>query len=134
MSNKNYNIQAVGKKEASANSELEKMIKAANKKLQANGQPLLAEPDKTEYSITTKVDEQRTFVDPKDFEGAVAKADKKLRAYEISSYGITQTYKVTPNQLEALQSTGVKGEKKSPTAGPFVNGVEAREDITAYMR
>lgn len=128
-----YILQGIGNNENRAMSRLEKLVGKANKKLESNNLPVLGDPKKTEYSIETRVDEQRRFVDITDFEGAIAQAEEKLGDYSIISYGILYTYSVTQTQLEILQSNG-KDKKKSPTAGLDPSRCTESKDISHYLR
>jgi hypothetical protein len=129
-----YYIRGLGKDAAQANADFTEQKSAAERKLLAGEAGKLPAPITPEFSIDALVKNTHIpIVSEKGFNQAVAEAALAFRVYDILSYTRAETYQVTKKQLDVLLGSGVKGERKSPTAGPMMNGNGPRENIADYL-
>ena len=123
----NYTLHGTGSSVKDAEKDLEKKVKAANKKLDTAGDNLLVESESSEYRLDYILD--GTFTSEESFVAAMEEATAyyKEEKPDIREANITQTYKVSRNQLKTLRTE----KRKRPSSALFEPA--ERRDITSYL-
>jgi len=123
----NYTLHGTGKTVKTAEKDLEKKVKAANKKLDTAGNNLLKEADSSEYRLDYILD--GTFTSEESFVAAMEEATAYYKETEpdIREANITQTYTVSRAQLNSLRTE----KRKRPSSALFEPA--ERRDITSYF-
>ena len=123
----NYTLHGTGNSVKTAEKDLEKKVKVANKKLDKAGNNLLGEVDSSEYRLDYILD--GTFISEESFVAAMEEATAFYEEEEpkIKEANITQTYTVSRAQLKSLRT-----EKRKRPSSALLEPA-GHKDITSYL-